>query len=168
MMNSPTPSYSVSPLMRASEIKMPRKLVVPSAAEVAKKWADVTPARAPYYESETPKASSKWEADAAGAANIYKTAVQAANIGQMFAGGIKGKAAKFARKVKDVGVARYGPGISAAQGDMQAGVSAPLDELSKIEIPDRGPRGSPGNYAIVQKIGDPLHKRRLAELGASV
>jgi len=144
------------------------KLKVPSAAEIAKKWVDVTPGRSTYYESETPKAASDWESGASGAAGTFKTAIQAANIGTLFAGGVKkAGAAKFARKVKDVGVARFGPGVSAAQPDMSTGVTPYVDELGKIEIPERGPRGSPGNYTIVSKIGDPLHKRRLAELGAT-
>jgi hypothetical protein len=143
------------------------KITVPSASDVAKKWVDVTPGRASYYESETPKAASAWESGAAAASGTFKTAIQAANIGQLFAGGVKkAGAAKFSRKVKDVGVARYGPGVQAAQADMSTGVAPFLDELGKIEIPERGPRGSPGNYAIVAKVGDPLHKRRLAELGA--
>ncbi|GAH65405.1 unnamed protein product, partial [marine sediment metagenome] len=36
-----------------------------------------------------------------------------------------------------------------------------------LEIPDRGPRGSPGNYAIVEKVGSALHKKRLAVLAAT-
>jgi len=146
---------------------MPRKLVVPASAEIAKKWGEVTPGRASYYETETPKASGIWETNAAGAKGTFKAAVADPKIGDRFAGGIKGKAAKFARKVTDVGVARFGPGVGAAISDMQSGFDPYVAELSAISVPDRGPRGDASNYEIVKKIGDPLHKKRLALLGAA-
>jgi len=146
---------------------MPRKLVIPASADIAKKWGDVTPGRAAYYESETPKASGIWESNASGAKGTYKAAVADPKIGDRFAGGIKGKAAKFARKVTDVGVARFGPGVTAAVGDMQSGFDPYVSALAAVEVPDRGPRGDAGNYEIVKKIGDPLHKKRLALLGAA-
>jgi len=146
---------------------MPRKLVVPQSADIAKKWGDVTPGRAAYYESETPGASGTWETNASGAKGTYKAAVADPKIGDRFAGGVKGKAAKFARKVRDVGVARFGPGVGAAVADMQAGFDPYVAELALISVPDRGPRGDAANYEIVKKIGDPLHKKRLALLGAA-
>lgn len=146
---------------------MVRKLEVPPSADIAKKWGDVTPGRASYYESETPKKSSLWETNAGGAKGTYKTAVADPKIGDRFAGGIKGKAAKFARKVTDVGVARFGPGVSAAVSDMQSGFDPYAAELAATTVPDRGPRGDPKNKEIVSVIFDKLHKKRLALLGAA-
>jgi len=145
-----------------------RRISVKSAAQVAQKWADVTPARSSYYESEAPLAGAEWEENTAAAGGTYKAAISAAGIQDRFVGGVKkAGAAKFARKVKDVGVARYGPGVAAAQEDMAKGVAPFLAILDGLEIPDRGPRGSPGNYAIGQKVGDALHKGRLAILAAT-
>jgi len=147
---------------------MPRKIAVKSASIIAKKWADVTPGRAGYYESEAPAAGAEWESSTLGAGGTYKASVSAAGIQERFVGGVrKAGAAKFSRKVKDVGVARYGPGVSAAKADMETGVAPFRDALDGLEIPDRGPRGSPANYAIVQKVGDVLYKKRLAGLAAS-
>lgn len=146
---------------------MPRKLIIPSAADIAKKWGDVTPARSAYYEAETPPAADLWETNTKGAKGTYKAAVADPKISDRFAGGVRGKAAKFKRKVTDVGIARFGPGVSAAITDMQEGFDPYVAELAKIEVPDRKPRGDPANYEIVKKIGDPLHKKRLALLGAT-
>lgn len=147
---------------------MPRKISIRSASVIAKKWADVTPGRASYYESEAPAAGAEWESSTLGAGGNYKAGISVAGIEARFVGGVrKAGAAKFARKVKEVGVARYGPGVSAAKGDMEAGISPFRDALDGLEIPDRGPRGSPANYAIVQKVGDALYKKRLAGLAAS-
>jgi len=146
---------------------MGRKLVVPAAADIAKKWGEVTPGKSGYYEAETPKASALWEANTKLAKGTFKTAVADPKIGDKFEGGVKGKAAKFARKVTDVGIARFGPGVSAAITDMSEGFSPYQSVLAGIEVPDRGPRGADANYDIVKKIGGPLHAKRLAVLGAA-
>jgi len=143
------------------------KMTVPGSAEVSKKWATETPARAGYYESETVGAGSTWESEAKAAAGTYKQAVSAAGIEKRFSGGVaKAGAAKFDRKVKDVGVDRWGPGIAAAETDMESGISPYLSELAAMTISARGARGDAKNYGIVKEVGDKLHKKRLSILGA--
>jgi len=140
---------------------------VPSAEESAKKWGDETPKRSGYYEKNASKAGAAWESGASGAAKAFKGAVQATDIDKRFQGGIKkAGAGKYERKVKDVGVARFGPGVSAAVGDMQSGVAPYLAEIGNTEIPERGPRGDAGNYKRVENIGNALHKKRIASLAA--
>jgi hypothetical protein len=135
--------------------------------DVVKKWSEEAPKRSTYYETEASKAGTTWETNATAAAGTYKTAVQATGIDLRFKGGVKKVGgAKFERKVKDVGVSRFGPGISAAKTDYDTGVAPFLSALATIEVPARGPRGDPNNYNIVAKVGDPLHKLRLAQLGA--
>ena len=146
---------------------MARTLKVPSTADIAKKWGDVTPGKSTYYENATKNAGGTWEANTTAAKNTFKLAVSAAGIENRFAGGVKGKAGKFERKVVDVGIGRFGPGVSAAVTDMEDAFGPYRDLLDGMSIPDRGPRGDPGNYAIVQKVGDPLHKKRLSLLGAA-
>jgi len=150
------------------EIFMVRRISVKSAVQVAQKWADETPARAAYYATEAPAAGAEWENNTVAAGGTYKAAISAAGIQNRFVGGVKrAGAAKFSRKVKDVGVDRYGPGVAAAKADMQSGVAPYIDILEGLEIPDRGPRGSAANYAIVKTVGDALHKKRLAVLAAT-
>lgn len=147
---------------------MPRRITVKSASEIANKWADVTPMRASYYEAEAPAAAEEWEANTVAAGGTYKAGISVAGIEKRYVGGAKrAGAAKFRRKVVDVGVSRYSPGVTAAKADMEAGVAPFRDVLDGLEIPDRGPRGSPGNYEIGKKIGDALHKKRLAVLAAT-
>lgn len=145
-----------------------RRISVKSAAQIAKKWADVTPARASYYETEAPAAAGEWEANTIAAGGTYKAGIAVAGIDKRFVGGVRrAGAAKFERKVKDVGVARYSPGVAAAEEDMAKGFADYQAVLDGFEIPDRGPRGAPGNYEIGKKIGDALHKKRLAVLAAT-
>jgi len=144
-------------------------MVIPPVEEIAKKYVDVTPARATYYEAEAPKAADRWFDNAIAAAVQYKAGVTAPNIDKKFVGGIKRVgAAKFKRKVEAVGIARYGPGVSAAMDDYKVGITPYIEELAKIDLPPRKPRGDPGNLERVKKIFDALHKKRLAVLAATV
>jgi len=138
-------------------------LKVKSVTEVRDKWLEVTPQRARFYEKEAPAAASDWETNTIAAASQYRAAVTAGNIEQLFKGGVKkAGAAKYQRKVRDVGVTRFGQGVQAAGPDYEAGVSPYLDELAKITLPPRQPRGSEANLQRVREIMTRLHQKRLA------
>lgn len=109
---------------------------------------------------------SEWEKDTTLAGKTFQAAVQAGDIGKRFLGGVKGSASKFDRKVKDVGVTRFGPGVAAGKMDFSEGVDSFLAKIPTIEIPERGARGDDANYSRSNNIGKELHKQRLAELGA--
>ena len=145
-----------------------RRISVKSASDIAKKWAEVTPGKAGYYAAEAPAAAAEWEANTVAAGGVYMAGIQVAGIQQRFVGGVKrAGAAKFSRKVTSVGAARYSPGVAAAKEDMAKGIADYVSVLEGLEIPDRGPRGSPANYAIVEKVGSALHAKRLAVLAAT-
>ena len=74
--------------------------------------------------------------------------------------------AKFARKVRDVGAARFGPGVIAAAGDFEAAFNPYLQAIQTVDLPARRPRGDPGNYQRVNAVGNALHQRRLAAASA--
>ena len=147
---------------------MPRRISVKSASAIAEKWAVVTPGKAGYYEEEASKAGAEWESGTVGAGGVYLASLQVAGIEQRYVGGAKrAGAGKYERKVKSVGVSRYSPGVTAAKEDMERGIADYVSELDGMEIPDRGPRGSTGNYAISEVVGSKLHKKRLAVLAAT-
>ena len=130
--------------------------------DIAKKWVEVTPGRAVYYEANASVAGADWEKGAAAAAPAYKAAVTAPNIEKMFVGGVKrAGAAKYQRKVIDVGVGRFGPGVAAAVMDFSTGFEPFVSTIAAITLPARGPRGSTANYARVSAIGVELNKKRL-------
>ena len=136
---------------------------VKSIAEVAKKWGDVTPGRAAYYEAGAVQAGGDWEAKTVAASKAFKAGISAGNIEQMFAGGVKKAGAeKYNRKVKDVGVARFSQGVQAAVGDYQTGVQPMLDTIASLTLSPRAPRGSEANLARVREVATALNKKRLA------
>ena len=144
------------------------KLVVPSLDEISKKWVDETPRRAVYYEKNAPPAASRWATNAAMAEAVYKAAITAPGVEKRFSGGIRRVGApKYERKIKEVGVARFGPGVAAAKADFEGGIKPYRDELAAIDVPVRKPRGDLGNLDRVKAIMDALHKKRLAILAVS-
>ena len=140
---------------------------IASAAEIAAKWKEVTPGRSTYYRANTPGAASDWEANTKASASVFQAAVTSGDIGKKFAGGVaRAGAAKFARKVIELGGDRFGPGVNAAVQDMQAGFEPFQATIASITLPKKGPRGDSSNYARVQAVGDALTKKRLSLLGA--
>ena len=136
---------------------------VKPVAEVAAKWGEVTPGRSSYYQKGVTGAGTQWERNTAAAAAAYKAAVSAANIEKMFAGGVKkAGGAKYERKATDVGVSRFGPGVSAAVPDYLAGVAPMLEAIAGVTLTPRAPRGSDINYNRVKEVGTALAKKRLA------
>ena len=131
--------------------------------DIAAKWAEVTPGRSAYYEANASVAGDDWEKGAVAAAPAFKAAITAPNIERMFAGGIKrAGAAKYNRKVKDVGVSRFGPGVAAAVPDFTSGFEPFVSTIAAITLPARAPRGSIANFERVKAIGVELNKKRLA------
>jgi hypothetical protein len=141
---------------------------VKDASEVAAKWTEVTPGRARYYEQGASVAGNDWETNTAAAAAAYKAAVTSPNIDRMFSGGVKrAGAAKYERKVRDVGVSRFSTGVQAASSDYQSGIAPMLDTIKGLTLPPRQPRGSEANLARVREVAVALHKKRLALRAAS-
>jgi len=134
-----------------------------SAADVAKKWAEVTPGRSAYYQAGASSAGPDWEKNTTDAALNFKAAVTAGNIDKLFAGGVKKAGAeKYARKVNEVGVARFGQGVTAGAGDYQTGMDPMLATIQGLTLQARQPRGNVANLQRVAQIADALHKKRLA------
>ncbi len=144
---------------------MPTK--VPSLSEVSKKWAEVTPGRAGYYESGVKGAGADWEKGATEGVSAWKAAISAANVDKMMAGGIKRAGAeKYVRKAGGVGVSHFSSGISAGQPDFEKGMSPVLDTISKVDKPARFPRGNTANRKRSEVYQEALTKMRAALRGA--
>jgi len=136
-------------------------LKIKSSAAIAKKWADVTPARARQWEEEIKATSTdEYAAPAIAAAPIWEQGVMEAAARGAYAKGIADKADKWKRKSLLVGVNRFGPGVRAAEADQAAGFAPYREVIAALTLTPRGPRGSPGNYERVREVGEALHRAR--------
>ena len=138
-------------------------IAIASAEEIARKWKEVTPGRASYYEAGAVVAGDEWEKGTKAGADAYLSAVTAANIKQLFLGGVgRAGAGKYERKVKDVGVGRFSTGVQAAETDMREGFAPFREVIAGVTLTKRQPRGSLANWERSKEIGVPLNKKRLA------
>jgi len=135
---------------------------IKSVDEIATKWADVTPGRAPYYEAEVKVAGSEWKAGADAGQKPYEDAMRDPKVLARRKAGITEEAAgKFQTKAGTVGPGRFREGISAGKPYFVSGFGPYQGVISAWVPPARGPRGDPKNYDIVKSIGDALHKKRV-------
>lgn len=140
---------------------------IDSAAEIAAKWVEVTPGRAGYYKAKAPAAASLWESNTKASQATYQAAVTAGDIGRRYLGGVsKAGAAKFSRKVIEVGGDRFGPGCRAALPDYQSGFEPYQSVIAGLTLSKKAPRGDSSNYKRVEEVGTALTRKRLSLLGA--
>ena len=132
------------------------------------KWSENAARAAEEFAARAEAAAGDWEKNTGAAAGNYKAAVTAANIGTRFARGVaKAGAAKFARKIRDVGRDRFAPGVAAATVDYNTGVEPYFATIAALTLAARKPRGDPANYKRVEQVGKALNAKRLALLGIS-
>jgi len=135
---------------------------VKSVEEIATKWSEVTPARAPYYEAEVKVAGAEWKEKAAKGQTAYESAMRDPKVLARRAAMITdATAGKFQTKAGTVGPGRFREGIAAGKPYYTEGFGPYREVIAAWAPPARGPRGDPKNYEIVKSIGDALHKKRV-------
>lgn len=107
-----------------------------------------------------------WAQNAEAAAPTWAAGVNAAAANGRFAKGV-GKAgqAKWQQNAVSKGQPRFQQAVStpAAMQNWQTGFQPYAAVIAGITKPPKGVRGSPGNYQIVQQIGDALHKAKVGQ-----
>jgi len=136
---------------------------IKSADDIAAKWARVAPGRQADFKTGVTDTAVDWAKPTAAAADSYVAGVTDAIQRGGFAKGVeKAGTDKWRRKVSDVGVARWGPGVLAAQADMSSAIAPYVDALSRTTLPPKGPRNDPRNLervAVVARVlGDTRRK----------
>lgn len=131
------------------------------------KWSENASRAAAEFAINAEAAAETWAGNTARAADTFHSAITAPNMKERFRRGvIRAGAAKFARKIRDVGKDRFGPGVAAAVDDYKVGAEPYFATLAAITLSPRKPRGDPANYRRVEEIGKALNAKRLALLGA--
>lgn len=134
-----------------------------SAAEIAEKYARVTPGRSADYAAgiENPKAD--WKTATQAAEDSWAQGVQQAAANKQFGKGVaKVGTEKWQRKARDLGVGRWGPGVSAAKDDYESGFAPYADVIRTTTLPPRGPKGDPRNIERVSKLAMALHAKKVS------
>lgn len=133
-----------------------------STAEIAAKWATVTPGRAAFYKSGVQTPKKDWETETKAAEDAYELGVTNAIGRKAFGKGVdKAGTSKWKRKSVDVGAGRWGPGVRVAEPDFRAGYDPYRAKILEITLDPRFPKGDPRNYDRVKNIGDALHALKI-------
>lgn len=110
------------------------------------------------------QSNQNWATNTEAAAPTWAQGVQAAASNGRFAKGVaKVGQQKWQTNSVSKGQSRFQTAVSspAAKAAWQAGFTPYASIIAGLPKPPKGVRGSPGNYAIVQTIGDALHKAKL-------
>lgn len=143
------------------------KAKIRSSEEIAEKWAEITPGRREYYEAGIDAPLEDWETNTLLAKVAYKAGIGAVDILARFAGGVKkAGTAKWKRKAKEVGPARFAEGVGVAKDDFKTGFEPFQAVIAATELPERKMRGDPANRKRSEVIQIALNKKRLALIGA--
>ena len=131
--------------------------VVKNVAQIAEKWARVTPQRAGDYEAGVKNPTRDWAINTAGANAAYKDGIQKAVTAERFLKGVqKAGTDKWKRKATEVGPARFAQGVQVAQPDFEKGFAPFRDVIEKTTLPPRFAKGDPRNIDRVRVIAQAL------------
>ncbi len=134
-------------------------MIVPSAANIAAKWARVTPERTVDYEEGVRNPLRDWEKETADAEDRYEEGIKAALAQKRFGKGVR-KVGTAKQKAKTIlkGIPRWAEGVRVAEDDMRSGMEPVVKALEGITLPKRYATGDPRNIERVKIIQQTLHK----------
>jgi len=134
---------------------------VKPGADVASKWARVTPQRAEDYKMGVMNPRTPWAAAAKAAEERYRTGVTEASGRGAYGKGVTAAGdAKWQRKAAEKGPTRFAEGVQLSTADYQAGVQPYLDTIGSTQLPPRFAKGDPRNIERVRVLSMALRKRR--------
>jgi hypothetical protein len=133
--------------------------IVPSVGKVAAKWARRAGSAGQEYTEGVQTTSRSWAAAAAAGEKNYVAGVTAAASAGRFGKGVnRAGDAKWKKGASEKGPARYSQGVAVAEQDYAAQVGPYLEAIGRVNLPERGPTGSEGNYGRVAAIGKALRQ----------
>jgi hypothetical protein len=139
---------------------------VKDLGQSAAKWSRNASAASADYATQAAAAANEWQSATVAAQQNYTQAISAGGIGQRFARGVqRAGAAKYQSRVTELGASRYGQGVAAAEGDWQTAFQPFAQAIASLTLPQRRPRGDPGNLQRVSAVTQRLSAVRMAQLG---
>lgn len=138
------------------------RIIVPDIGTVAERWTRRAQGAAQDYQRGVETTQKDWAGAATAAKGSWQAGVSAAAGRDGFAKGVqKAGTSKWRANTVAKGPARFSQGVQVAQPEYQGGFAPFLAAIGAVDLPPRGPRGAPGNYARVQPIGTALNALKL-------
>jgi hypothetical protein len=134
---------------------------VKNPAQVAEKWARVTPGRSEDYKLGVQNPRTSWSQAASAAQERYKQAVvEAANAGRYQKSIQAVGDQKWQQKALAKGPTRFAEGVQVSAPDFQAGIAPYLETIAATTLPPRFAKGDPRNIERVRVMSQALRKRK--------
>ncbi len=113
---------------------------------IAKKFASRAGQASQEYASGVAGAGPDWQANALAGEGNYEQGVTAAIADKRYGRGISSAGAqKYTDNATKLGPQRFQTGVANAEGAFAKGVQPYLDAVRNLDLPPRGPKGSPQN-----------------------
>jgi len=131
---------------------MPAPKVKP-IGDVAPKWNRRASSAGPEYEAGITTTPNDWQANAIAAKGAWQQGVTQAAGRDGYAKGVQAAGnAKWQNNAKAKGVPRFGQGVAVGEADYARAFAPFLEAIGRVDLPNRGPRGSEANLNRMQQI----------------
>lgn len=135
---------------------------IKTAAEIAAKWARVTPQRVQDYKLGVENPTTDWAKATESAESSYDTGVQKAIQDKRFKKGVtKAGTAKWQKNTLEKGPNRFAEGVAISEPEFQQGFEPYREVIASIQLPPRFAKGDPRNIERVKVIAEALRKRKV-------
>jgi hypothetical protein len=128
---------------------------------IAKKFRERAAAASQDYATGVAAAAGDWETNTAAAEQNYQAGVQEAISRGAFGKGVRGSGGKYSENAQKLGTQRYPQGVANAEGAYARGVGPYLDTIKSLNLPPRGPKGSPANMSRANAVATALRARKV-------
>jgi len=131
-------------------------------AIIAEKWERVTPGRTVDYEAGVKNPRRDWQDATMQSASTWNEAISQAVAERRFERGVQAAGTrKWQEKTIAKGPTRWSQGVRLAGIDYARGYDPYRNEISRVQLPPRGPKGDPRNLERVRVITEALHALKL-------
>lgn len=125
---------------------------------IAQKWERVTPGRTADYENGVRTPRRDWQEATLAATATYREAIIISLNGLYWERGVNAAGTrKWQEKTLAKGPVRWAQGVRLAVQDFARGFDPYRNEIARINLPVRAPRGDPRNLDRVRIIAEALH-----------
>jgi len=130
--------------------------------DVVTKWTNNASASTPYYTAGINSPKQDQAQSAINQADVWQAAVSQAK--GAFTRGLEKSASAGKWKANSLGkgAQRFAGGITAGKAAFTTGMGAVLQVISNVNLPPKGPKGSPGNISRVTAVNQALVAAKLA------
>lgn len=138
-------------------------IYIPPITEIATKWKTITPTRVADYEKGVRNPRADWATNTISAGQAWVNAMQMPSTWASWGRGVANtgtpgwQTAAIAK-----GIPRWGQGVTASGNKYQNAFAPYRDVIANLDLPPRGPAGSPGNLERVRIVAEALHNLKMA------